>query len=252
MNLPRLKSPVVLIHGLFGFCRLRLGRLSVDYFHGIPRALEAAGNRVLLASVSPSGGIAERAGHLADFLQRHLKGEPAHLIGHSMGGLDARYAISRLGQAPRVLSLMTLGSPHRGSPFADWLERRLTRLADPIFRFLGLPTGGFYDLTTAAMARFNSEVPDVPGVRYFSVAGDWPYRWNNPHWYISSRVIEKAEGPNDGLVSQQSARWGEFLGVWPGDHLNLANWPEAGLSRHQNDRMPEYATLLGRLRDEGY
>jgi len=38
-----------------------------------------------------------------------------------MGGLDSRHAISlRLGLAERVLTLTTLGTPHRGTAFADW------------------------------------------------------------------------------------------------------------------------------------
>jgi triacylglycerol lipase len=247
--IPRLNAPVVLVHGLFGFGRIGMGRIGIDYFLHVPRALRAAGNRVLVASLSPTGGILRRARQLAAFLDRHLPDEPAHLIAHSMGGIDARWLISRMGFAPRVLSLTTLGTPHRGNSFADWCQSRLSRLAAPVFRFMGWPVEGLYDLTTAAMARFNAEVPDDPRVRYFSVAGTWPFRWNNPSWYFTWPVIHAAEGPNDGLVTEASARWGEGLGVWPGDHMNLANWPEPWVPRRRNDRLPEYAALLGRLRD---
>ena len=33
-------------------------------------------------------------------------------------------------------------------------------------------------------------------------------------------LLELLEGSNDGLVSVQSAQWGEFLGVIPADHMN--------------------------------
>ena len=46
--------------------------------------------------------------------------------------------ISRLGMAPRVLSLTTLGTPHRGSAFADWGVRRFARLVCPVFEFFGV------------------------------------------------------------------------------------------------------------------
>ncbi len=252
MNFPRLDAPVVLVHGLFGFGRIGVGPAGVDYFLHVPRALRAAGNRVLAAGVSPAGGVLHRARQLAAFLDKHLPGQRFHLIAHSMGGLDARWLISRLGFAGRILSLTTLGTPHRGSPFADWCEGRLFRLMAPAMRVLGWRVEGLYDLTTAALSRFNAQTPDDPRVRYFSVAGQWPFRWHNPAWLMSGPVITAAEGPNDGMVSHSSARWGEWLGVWPGDHMNLANWPEPWLGRRRNDRLPEYRALLGRLRDEGF
>jgi len=41
---------------------------------------------------------------------------PLHLVGHSLGGLLIRYAVSELGLADRVRAVTTLGTPHRGSP----------------------------------------------------------------------------------------------------------------------------------------
>src|SRR5947209_5571793 len=105
ITIPRLRSPLVLVHGLFGFNRIGLGRWTlVNYFPGIPRLLEAAGNRVLVPRLSPTGGVADRAAQLKAFLDREAPGEPVHLLAHSMGGLDARYMISRLDMGRRVLT----------------------------------------------------------------------------------------------------------------------------------------------------
>ena len=41
--------------------------------------------------------------------------ERIHLIGHSMGGLVARYYVQRLGGDARVHTLVTLGTPHGGT-----------------------------------------------------------------------------------------------------------------------------------------
>jgi pimeloyl-ACP methyl ester carboxylesterase len=41
---------------------------------------------------------------------------PLHLVGHSLGGLLIRYAVSELGLAGRVRAVTTLGTPHGGSP----------------------------------------------------------------------------------------------------------------------------------------
>jgi triacylglycerol lipase len=250
--MPRLKSPIVLVHGLFGFPHLRLGSLlRWDYFHGIPAALESCGNRVAAAWLSPTRGTAARAAELKAFLVSTFPGEPVHVIAHSMGGLDARHMISKLDMAGSVLSLTTLGTPHRGSPFADWAKRGLVRLVAPLFDALQLPREAFDDLTVERCRRFNDETPDMPQVRYFSVAGRYTARGFNPSWHLSAPIVEKAEGPHDGIVSIASASWGECCEVWDGDHVSLINWPQPGGSR-LGDRLPHYAGLVGRLRDEGF
>ncbi len=43
---------------------------------------------------------------------------PLSIIGHSKGGLIARYYIKRLGGDKRACSLITLGTPHHGTPTA--------------------------------------------------------------------------------------------------------------------------------------
>ena len=163
-----LKAPIVLVHGLFGFDKLAMGAWTLThYFRGIPEMLRKAGNHVLVARLNPTGGTAERAGQLKDLLETQAPHEPVHLIAHSMGGLDARHMISRLGMADRVLSLTTIGTPHRGSAFADWAVRRFARLVCPVFAFFGLSVQAFRDLTTSRCRVFNSETPDAAGVRYF-------------------------------------------------------------------------------------
>ncbi len=254
MIVPRLRAPVVLVHGLLGFDRIRVGPwVLADYFRGVPEALAAGGNRVLRASLSPTGGVAQRAAELKAFLDRELPKEAVHLVCHSQGGLDGRYLVSRLGQAHRVLSLTTVGTPHRGSSFADWGVRRLARLLRPVFDFAGLPYQAFYDLTVQHCAEFNSRTPDAPGVRYFSVAGRFRLHWLAPEWQLPARILERTEGPNDGVVSVASARWGEFLGEWEGDHLNLINWSRAWFpGRCRPDHIADYVALVRRLADEGF
>lgn len=248
---PQLRSPVVLVHGLLGFGRVRVGGYTVaSYFPGIAEALEAAGNRVLVPTLSPTLGIATRARQLRAFLLAHAPHDPVHLFAHSMGGLDARYMIARLGMADRVLTLTTLGTPHRGSSFADWGIRRLARLGRPVLDFLGMPAEAFYDLTRARCAAFNLAVPDAPSVRYFSVAGRHDGNWHNPEWLLPYHIVTRLEGPNDGVVAVASARHGEHFEVWEGDHLSLINWLHP-LDAH-GDAAPRYARLLRRLADLGY
>ena len=44
--------------------------------------------------------------------------ERFHIVGHSKGGIIARYYVQHLGGAKRTKSLTTLGSPHHGTPTA--------------------------------------------------------------------------------------------------------------------------------------
>ena len=38
-------------------------------------------------------------------------------------------------------------------------------------------------------------------------------------WYVPSKIIDSREGFNDGLVSVDSAKWGQWKGCLPLDHL---------------------------------
>jgi len=90
----------------------------------------------------------------------------------------------------------------------------------------GLGTGGFAQLTRRYIAdEFNPSTPDDPSVRYFSfgAAVDEPSLLSP--FRLPHRVVEEAEGANDGLVSVESSRWGDYRGTLLGvSHLDLINW----------------------------
>jgi triacylglycerol lipase len=255
MIVPHLRCPIVLVHGLFGFDRMRVGRWVLsDYFRGIPDVLRQGGNCVLVPRLSPTGGISARAAQLQAFLDREAPGEAVHLIAHSLGGLDSRFLISRLGQADRVVTLTTIGTPHRGTSFADWGMRWLAPLLQPILDLLGVCSEAFPDLTLASCRTFNEQVPDHPRVRYFSVAGRFAGGWLRPEWQMSTRIVQRLEGPNDGVVSVASAAYGESCEVWDGSHMNLINWinPLAHVGGVCPNHTRDYVRLVRRLADEGF
>ncbi len=255
MTVPKLRAPILLVHGLLGYDEVRLLRWRLaSYFPGIPELFRQGENRVLLSRVSPTAGVADRAAQLKAFLDRELPGEAVHILAHSMGGLDARYLISRLGMSRRVLSLTTIGTPHRGTAFADWGVRRFECILKPLLTMLGLPAQAFYDLTRAKCRAFNEQVPDAPEVRYFAVVGRHQHHLLCPEWHLPHRIVLAAEGANDGVVSVASATYGEDTQVWEGDHFHLVNWPNfrSRLEGHWRDPLPNYARLIQRLADEGF
>ncbi|GAB0143136.1 hypothetical protein EsHS_00003663 [Epichloe bromicola] len=232
------KYPIVLAHGLLGFSELRLpGLPTIHYWHGIKEALTAQGARVMTTSVPPSGSIGDRAAKLADEIAAQHAG-PVNIIAHSMGGLDARYMISKMAaQTQRaagriqVASLTTVSTPHRGSPFADYVLRSssgimyLPRLYSVLER-AGLGTRAFAQLTTEYMTgTFNRDVVDDDKVRYFSYGAVMdPPPLLSP-FRLPMSIVERSQGANDGLVSVESSRWGVYQGTLLGvNHLDLINW----------------------------
>jgi len=81
---------------------------------------------------------------------------PFALVAHSMGGLDARHLIARLDPDRRVKSLVTVGTPHLGTPLASWLlDSR--RLVPAVIRRIGNP--GLRELTPEVRAAFRPSGP---------------------------------------------------------------------------------------------
>ncbi|CAG8980564.1 hypothetical protein HYALB_00002562 [Hymenoscyphus albidus] len=227
------KHPIVLAHGLLGFDELRLaGKYfrGVQYWRGITDALRANGVEIIIAQVPPSASIEERAAKLSHDIAAKANGKSVNIIAHSMGGLDARYMISQLQpENVNVLSLTTIASPHRGSSFADFVideigPAHLPRIYDWCQRF-GIGTGAFQQLTKRYMLEeFNPKTPDDTTVRYFSYGATADPGVLSPFRY-SHGIVNTAEGPNDGLVSVESAMWGTYKGTLVGvSHLDLINW----------------------------
>ena len=222
--------PVVLHHGLFGTGDLQLGPLKLSYFRGIDRAIAARGHPLIVTRVHPCSSIENRARQMKELVLRQLRvlgrdDEKVILIGHSLGGLDARYAVSKLGMASHVAAIVTVTTPHRGSPFADWVVRNLGRRLGgmQLVKFLRLDMRAVLDLTTTHCAKFNERIHDVPGIRYFSVSAARPWNRVPPFAMHAHRVVQAVDGDNDSLVSVKSSTWGEHLGVWPAHHWQTIN-----------------------------
>ncbi|PJA30977.1 MAG: thioesterase [Zetaproteobacteria bacterium CG_4_9_14_3_um_filter_53_7] len=225
------RPTVVLIHGLFGFRKL----LWFEYFRGIRERYEKMGLRIVIPSLPWVSSIEKRAAALAKQLQ-HEQG-PLHLVAHSMGGLDARYWISRLGGGEKVASLTTLATPHRGSAAADFVCTHLSP-----FRLLA----GVHNMTTESMSVFNARTPDLPHINYRSYSATRPL--GQLPWIVRryARHIQQLEGDNDGQVSVASARRDRHIITLPCDHYELIMrnfWFNPFSTRIPFDAMPVYREI---------
>ena len=221
----QLRYPVVLAHGILGFDELKLGPIRSKYFRGVGSRLEKLGSKVYSFKVHPTASVASRAAELAKALES-LDAEKVNIVAHSMGGLDARYAASVLGLSKRVASIVTVGTPHRGTPLADlgaglWLVAPATKLLFERGRF---DAHGLLELTTERMARFNAEVLDQEGIFYGSWLAKASFRTMNPMLYPTWQVLKLKAGDNDGLVPVSSQAWGVTCGNIDADHWAQVGW----------------------------
>ena len=240
--------PVVLIHGLFGFDRIGVPGAHFDYFRGIARHLETLGCRAHAVRLPAAGSVPERARQLVAAIEA-LPDPRIDLIAHSLGGLDARYALTHLGLARRVRSLVTVGTPHHGTPLADLALAGPLDWARRVVGALGVPLEALDWLGTEALATFNREVIDAPGVRYACVVGGMhrddsfvPLALVPAHAYL-----RRVAGPNDGLVPIASQYWGECLAEIEADHFAQIGWRVA--VRGSFDAPGLYAFIIARLGD---
>ncbi|KAJ7777872.1 Alpha/Beta hydrolase protein [Mycena maculata] len=298
------RYPIVLSHGLYGFESRgpsSFPSMRMHYWSNVLNILrDKVGAEVIITSVPGTGSIVSRSETMDRQLQEKAHGRGVNFIAHSMGGLDCRHLISHIKPTEYVpLSLTSISTPHRGSPFMDWCadnigigklkrEELLSRTVDEntspatvdlppssqserppkpkdgsFSRLSSLPSSfttlllgivdspAYANLTSHYLNTvFNPQTPDDPRIKYFSVAGRMPgvNIWH-PFWLPKMvldgveekereklrRIWEREGGSdpdpvwrrerewgNDGLVTVQSAKWGEFLGIMEGcDHWEM-------------------------------
>jgi triacylglycerol lipase len=246
--------PVVFCHGMLAFSTLRM-HLPEDLnsFTPLRRFLSERGFRALFPQVAPTSSVAARAAQLKEQILRWTD-EPVNLIAHSMGGLDARYLITHLGMAERVRSLTTVSTPHRGTFLVDWFLTNFRNRVPLLLAMeaMGTDLGGFRDCRPVACGKFNEETPDMPGVQYFSYGGSVTGAHVTPFLRRAWNLLSAAEGPNDGMVSLTSARWGEYLGTVHADHF--AQTPDMTFVRpgENFDALGFYVRLVEDLARRGF
>jgi len=239
------EDAIVFVHGFLGFSEIPLPWWPIRYFRHARACLAERGLTASFPALPPAGSIEARARALAEFLGT-LSAPRIHLIAHSMGGLDSRYVAHALDAQQRIRNLITIGTPHRGTPVASWFfERR------GVVPWLGRTwlRKALRDLTPAACEAFNREVKDRANVRYLSFAGARPVAEMPALLRPWSRLLRDRAGENDGLVPAASTVWGEVGGTVRSDHLELVGW-SLGRRNASVQRPFDDQSLYRRILDE--
>ena len=120
-------TPILLIHGImdnrsvFTVFRRALHRRGFGVVHAVNYGLF-------------TGDLRDAARELHDHVERLCEATGAdkvHIVGHSLGGVIARYFVQRMGGSARVDTLVTLGSPHAGTLGAYLIPTALGRQLRP-------------------------------------------------------------------------------------------------------------------------
>jgi len=123
---------IVLAHGIFGWgdTAHEGPKPPQAYYYGLqPFLKQEYGSRadfeldISAPTVAYSDTVAGRGAQLKQAIVSVLAQAPdgtrAHIIAHSMAGLDARWMITQNGMADRIASLTTIATPHRGTTLGN-------------------------------------------------------------------------------------------------------------------------------------
>ena len=261
------RYPILMVHGVF----FRDSRV-LNYWGRVPAALERCGAVIRYGGQQSALSVEQSANELAARIEQTCKElgcEKLNVIAHSKGGLDTRYAISKLGCGKYIASLTTICTPHRGCIFVENIYNKIPEAGrlkmaaayNAAARRVGDTAPDFLaavgDLRESVSIARDAQMPDDPNVYYQSVgaaakdrkSGRFPLN-------ISLPLVNKTDGENDGLVSVTSSMHGakhRTLRV-PGTrgitHADMIDLNRENIKDF--DVRTFYIELVGELRGQGF
>jgi len=272
--------PIVLAHGLLGFKKL-LGVL--EYFYRIPESLQSSGARVYVTQVTAVASSEVRGEQLLSQVETILAvtgAKKVNLIGHSQGGLDARYVAAV--RPDLVASITTVATPHKGAQLADYLlslppsfQGIVAGLLDAVGTLIDFASGApspqdalasLGTLSSGGAAAFNAKYPQgvpptacgsgaaaVSGVQFYSWGGTGIFTnildISDPILAITGSVYSEA---NDGLVGHCSSHFGTVLrDNYLYNHLDEVNQVLGLVSPLEANPVSVFRAQANRLKNAG-
>jgi hypothetical protein len=217
---------IALVPGAFGTGTSSLFLNPSDYFKEYEEYFKAKGCLVEKIAFPQDATIEVRAMFLRDQIERLSKGPAMKwtLVAHSQGGLDARFALKTLKMSGAT-ALVTLGTPHEGTPLADWaiVQRNSSGYTYWVLKLLG-----GYDLRGLSflgemappfLKKHEDKFQAVPGVKYASARGVCTSGCARS---IGMLAWWTGMPEGDGIVPGDSQKFGDDLGVYNLDHISEA------------------------------
>jgi len=141
------------------------------------------------------------------------------IIAHSKGGVDSNAASVHYGARPKISKIITLGSPHKGTPLSDLAYSSWTWWLAELF---GATNDAVYSLQTGYMNYYRSVTP-TDTIPYYTFSGYKCGPFNTAMWYGCMAI----GGEDDGVVPVGSTRipGGIHLkeGYWDHDEIKMGS-----------------------------
>lgn len=235
MGYTKTTYPIVLAHG--AFLDAQLG--SLPYWYETTEALsECDGADVYVTEVSKIHEVEVRGEQLLAQVEEiaAVHGGKVNLIGHSMGGLDARYVMSV--RPDLVASVTTVGTPNHGAGSFSGIDYEPSGLLGRLFDLFGSATdrviqfvttsdnpndisAGLEALSIEGVARFNASYPagipdewcgetaatvNVGGydIAVYSWSGDNPSPWQERSYNYPAKTLDRAVVPAFEVMDSRS------------------------------------------------
>ena len=234
----RLNHPVLLCHGYGAIASL----VKPAPLYDVAMLMRGHSTLAFAPNIVPYAKIETRAARwvrLMHKIKEQTGADKLNIVAHSMGGLDIRYALSKLDADRHVHSFTSVCTPHRGTSLAELALNTPTGIRDKIGDFLDwmgdrvYPTtksdtmGSVGQLTRQYLTDiFNPDVKDVPDIPYYSyssaVGKGTAHSIKVITRYQNNHIFEN-EGLNDGMVSVASSKWGEHIKTENLSHLEQMN-----------------------------
>lgn len=232
------RYPILMVHGVF-FRDFKY----FNYWGRIPDELEKNGARVFYGNHQSAASVVNSAKELAARINEIVDSTGCgrvNIIAHSKGGLDIKTAVSCLGIADKVASIITVNTPHRGCEFAEYLlnkapagfKEKVANSYNSALRKLGDTDPDFIAAVTDLTASGCKKIWDMTagfdfkghGIYTKSIgscmkqAGSGAFPLN-----MSYMFVKLFDGRNDGLVGEKSFPWGD-------EYIFLENKKKRGIS----------------------
>lgn len=166
------KPVLVFVHGKGGSAS---GWWGQTMYHGANDMYTYAynhGYRTAFVDLHPEGTMWDNGQLLSSLLNQitaYFGVSKVVIVAHSKGGVDANAAAAHYGAAPKISRVITLGTPHWGTPLADLAY---SSWASWLAELLGQRTEATYVMQTGYMEYFRSVTDGLdPGVAYRTVSG---------------------------------------------------------------------------------
>lgn len=256
------KYPIILVHGI-----IVKNFKSFRAFGKIEKKLIEKGYKVYSSQTDAFGTIENNAMQLKEQIEKILlleKADKINIIAHSKGGLDSKYMIEFLNMEDKVASLTTLCTPHRGSIIAT----KLLKLPKFLLKYIAFWINLWYKILgdkkpnslevckQLSKKEIETDTLTISNKIYCQSYSSSLKKTKDDFIMgiplLVSRYYEK-DMETDGLVSNESSKFGEYQGVCIEDSISHKDIIDITLSKTKREKVYAfYLNLCTDLKNKGY